>query len=86
LARLIDFFHDETPGANLIHPGNLDLGFARGVSSPLTLTASGLNVDSLFQVTKGARRKGNLQKNEGFLQTGARDESKKGAAICGVTS
>jgi hypothetical protein len=48
--------------------------------------ALSLNVNSLFQVTKGARRKGNLQKNEGFLPTGARDESKKGAAICGVTS
>jgi hypothetical protein len=28
--RLIDFFHDETPGVNLTHPGNLGLGFARG--------------------------------------------------------
>jgi hypothetical protein len=34
--RLIDFFHDETPGVNLINPGNLGLGFARGVSSSLT--------------------------------------------------
>jgi hypothetical protein len=34
--RLIDFFHDETPGANLIHPGSLGLGVARGVSSSLT--------------------------------------------------
>jgi hypothetical protein len=34
--RLSDFFHDETPGANLTHLGNLGLGFARGVSSPLT--------------------------------------------------
>jgi hypothetical protein len=35
---------------------------------------------------KGARRKGNLQKIEGFLPTGARDDNKKCAAICGVTS
>jgi hypothetical protein len=40
----------------------------------------------MFQVTKGARRKRNLQKIEGFLPTGTRDENKKGAAICGVTS
>jgi hypothetical protein len=36
LARPIDLFRDETPRANLIHPGNLDLGFAQGVSSFLT--------------------------------------------------
>jgi hypothetical protein len=47
---------------------------------------SSLNVNSLFQVTKNARRKGDLQKIEGFLPTGARDDNKKGAAICGVTS
>jgi hypothetical protein len=40
----------------------------------------------MFQVTKGARRKGNLQKIEGLLPTGARDDNKKGAAIRGVTS
>jgi hypothetical protein len=34
----------------------------------------------MFQVTKGARRKGNLQKIEGLLPTGARDDNKKGAA------
>jgi hypothetical protein len=83
---LTEFFHDETPGANLIHPGSLGLGFARGVSSFLTPNDFKFGCDSLFQVTKGARRKGNLQKIEGFLPTGARDESKKGAAICGVTS
>jgi hypothetical protein len=36
LVRLIDFFHDETPGVILIHPGNLGLGFVRGVWSSLT--------------------------------------------------
>jgi hypothetical protein len=40
----------------------------------------------MFQVTKGARRKGSLQKIEGLLPTGARDDYKKGAAICGMTS
>jgi hypothetical protein len=45
-----------------------------------------LNVNSLFQVMKGAKRKGDLQKIEGFLPTGARDEGKKGTVICGVTS
>jgi hypothetical protein len=42
--------------------------------------------DSMFQVTKGTGRKGSLQKIEGLLPTDARDDSKKGAAICGVTS
>jgi hypothetical protein len=40
----------------------------------------------MFQVTKGASQKGNLQKIEGSLPTDARDDNKKGAAICGVTS
>jgi hypothetical protein len=40
----------------------------------------------MFQVMKGARRKGNLQKIEGSFPTSARDDNKKGAAICGVTS
>jgi hypothetical protein len=31
-----DLFHDETPKANIIHPGSLGLGFAQGVSSFLT--------------------------------------------------
>jgi hypothetical protein len=84
--RLTDFFRDETPGANLMHPGSLGLGFPRGLSSFLTANDFKFGCDSLFQVTKGARRKGNLQKIEGFLPIGARDESKKGAAICGVTS
>jgi hypothetical protein len=35
---------------------------------------------------KGARRKGNIQKIEGLLPKGARDDNKKGTAICGVTS
>jgi hypothetical protein len=57
-----------------------------GVSSFLTSNDFKFECDSMFQVTKGARRKGNLQKIEGFLPTGARDENKKGAAICDVTS
>jgi hypothetical protein len=84
--RLIVFFRDETPGANLAHPGSLGLGFARGVSSYLTSNDFKFECDSMFQVTKGARRKGNLYKNEGFLPTGARDDNKKGVVICGVTS
>jgi hypothetical protein len=40
----------------------------------------------MFQVMKGARRKGSLQKIEGLLPTGARDDNKKDAAICDVTS
>jgi hypothetical protein len=40
----------------------------------------------MFQVTKGARGKGSLQKIEGLLRTGARDDNKKGAVICGMTS
>jgi hypothetical protein len=40
----------------------------------------------MFHVTKGTRRKGNLQKIEDLLPTGARDDNKKDAAICGVTS
>jgi hypothetical protein len=86
LARLIDLFHDETPRANLIHPGNLDLGFAQGVSSPLTPNGFKLECGFLVSGDERCQAKGNLQKNEGFLPTGARDESKKGAAIYGVTS
>jgi hypothetical protein len=80
------FFRDETPGVNLAHPGNLGLGFAWRVSSSLTPNDFMFECDSMFQVTKSARRKGNLQKIEGFLPTGARDDNKKGAAICGGTS
>jgi hypothetical protein len=61
--RLNDFFCDETPGANLIHPGSLGLGFARGVSLFLTLNKFKLEYDSLFQVTKCARRRGESPKD-----------------------
>jgi hypothetical protein len=64
--RLIIFFRDETPEANLAHPGSLGLGFAWGVSSSLTSNDFKFECDSMFQVTKGTRRKGNLQKIEGF--------------------
>jgi hypothetical protein len=40
----------------------------------------------VFQVRRCARRKGAFQKIEGLLPTSARDDSKKGAAICGVMS
>jgi hypothetical protein len=59
--RLIVFFRDETPEANLVHPGSLGLGFAWGVSSSQTFNDFKFDCDSMFQVTKGARRKGNLQ-------------------------
>jgi hypothetical protein len=84
--RLIVFSHDETSGVNLAHQGIHARGFARRVSSYLTPNAFMFECDSMFQVTKGTRRKGSLQKIEGFLPTGARDDNKKGAAICGVTS
>jgi hypothetical protein len=58
--RLIVFFRDETPGANLAHPGSLGLGFVWGVSSSLTSNDFKFECDFMFQVTKGARRKGNL--------------------------
>jgi hypothetical protein len=53
LARLIDLFHDETPRANLIHPGNLDLVFALGVSSPLT--SNGFKFECGFLVSGDER-------------------------------
>jgi hypothetical protein len=40
----------------------------------------------MFQVTKGARRKGSLQKIEGLLPTVAHGDNNKGATICGVKS
>jgi hypothetical protein len=83
LIRLIVFSRGETPGANPAHPGILSRGFARRVSSYLTPNVLMFERDSMFQVT---RRKGSLQKIEGLLPTGARDDNKKGAAICGVTS
>jgi hypothetical protein len=64
--RLNDFFCDETSGANLIHPGSLGLGFARGVSSFLTLDEFKLGCDSLFQVTKSGRRKGESPNDRRF--------------------
>jgi hypothetical protein len=84
--RLIVFSRDETPGVNLAHPGILDRGFARWVSSSLTSNNFKFECDSMFQVTEGVRRKGNLQRIEGFLPTSAHDDNKKGAAICGVMS
>jgi hypothetical protein len=71
---------------NLPHPGNLGLGFAWRVSLSLTPNVFKFECDSMFQVMKGARRKGSLQKIEGLLPTGARDDNKKDAAICDVTS
>jgi hypothetical protein len=53
LARPIDLFRDETPRANLIHPGNLDLGFAQGVSS--FLTPNGFKFECEFLVSGGER-------------------------------
>jgi hypothetical protein len=84
--RQIDFFHDETPGANFIHPGNLSLGFARGASSSLTPNDFKFACEFLVSGDERCQAKGGLQKIEGFLPTGARVESEKGAAICGVTS
>jgi hypothetical protein len=59
--RLIVFFRDETPEANLVHPGSLGLGFVWVVSSSLTSNDFKFDCDSMFQVMKGTRRKGNLQ-------------------------
>jgi hypothetical protein len=84
--RLIVYSCDEAPRANPVDPGILSRGFAQRVSSYLTLNVLVFERDSLFQVTKGTRRKGSLQKIEGLLPTGARDDNKKGAAICGMTS
>jgi hypothetical protein len=84
--RLIVFSRDETPGVYLAHLGILGRGFAWRVSSSLTSNDFKFECDSMFQVMKGARRKGNLQRIEGFLLTGARDDNKKGVATCGVTS
>jgi hypothetical protein len=80
------FFRNETPGVNLAHLGNFGLGFAWQVSSSLTSNDFKFECDSMFQVTKGARRKRNLQKIDGFLATGASDDNKKGATICSATS
>jgi hypothetical protein len=46
--RLIVFFRDETPEANLVHPGSLGLRFARGVSSSLTSNDFKFGCDSIF--------------------------------------
>jgi hypothetical protein len=51
---------DETTEANLFHPRSLGLGFDWGVSSSLTSNDFKFDCDSMFQVAKGARRKGNL--------------------------
>jgi hypothetical protein len=64
--RLNNFLCDETSGANLIHPGSLGLGFARGGSSFLTLNKFKLECDFLFQVMKCARRRGGSPKDRRF--------------------
>jgi hypothetical protein len=84
--RLIVFSRDETPEAIPAHPGILSRGFARRVSSYLTPNVLMFERDSMFQVTKGTRRKGSLQKIERLFPTGAHDDNNKGAAICGMTS
>jgi hypothetical protein len=76
----------KTPGPNLTHSTNYNLGFIRGVSLPLTSNAFRFWLWYVFQVKGCARRKECLQKAEGLLQTGARADAGKGAVICGVTS
>jgi hypothetical protein len=44
-----DLFHDETPKANIIHPGSLGLGFTQGVSSFLTLNEFKLECGFCFR-------------------------------------
>jgi hypothetical protein len=61
--RLIDFFHDETPGVNLIHPGNLGLGFAREVSSSLTPNNFKFECEFLVSGDKRCQAKGGSPKD-----------------------
>jgi hypothetical protein len=44
-----DLFRDETPRANIIHPGSLGLGFAQGVSPFLTLNEFKLEYGFCFR-------------------------------------
>jgi hypothetical protein len=53
LAKPIDLLRDETPSANLIHPGNLALGFAQGASS--FLTPNGFKIECEFLVSGDER-------------------------------
>jgi hypothetical protein len=47
--RLIIFFRDETPEANLAHSDNFGLGFAWGISSSLTSNNSKFECDPCFR-------------------------------------
>jgi hypothetical protein len=47
--RLFGFPHDETPEMNLTHPVSLSLGFAWGVSSPLTSNDFKFECDPCFR-------------------------------------
>jgi hypothetical protein len=80
------FLPRRNPRGESCSPRQSRPGIRLWVSSSLTSNDFKFECDSMFQVTKGARGKGNLQKIEGFLPTGARDDNKKGAAMCGVTS
>jgi hypothetical protein len=50
--RLFGFPHDETPEMNLTHPVSLSLGFAWGVSSPLTSNDFKFECDPCFRWRK----------------------------------
>jgi hypothetical protein len=62
LARPIDLFRDETSRANLIHPSNLDLGFAQGVSSFLTPNGFRFECEFLVSGDERGRAKGESPK------------------------
>jgi hypothetical protein len=63
LVKQIDFFHDETPGVNLIHIGNHGLGFAQGVSSSLTPDDFKFECEFLVSGDKKCQAKGGSPKD-----------------------
>jgi hypothetical protein len=84
LVGLFGFLRDETPGANPASPIYYNLGFVWGVSSSLMVNAFKFGCDLCF---RDVPRERELSKRfEVFSRQARVNDSKKGVAICGVTS
>jgi hypothetical protein len=62
------FFQDETPGANLTHSMNYNLGFAWGVSSPLTSNAFVFGFEMCFRYKDMLGERGISKKSKVFTR------------------
>jgi hypothetical protein len=84
--RLLSFLRDETPGANLAHPASYSLGFTRGVSSFSTSNAFEFGCDMCFRWEGVPGERGVSKILKVFSRQMHVMTTRKGTAICGVTS